>query len=99
MPVHDPTPVSSVDLNSGWRVSLAIVRRLRSRSLHSWTEDEATQFFSGTAVYERSVDLDPKFLSDGRHVSLDLGEGRALPVQPTRNGMQTWFDPPVARQR
>ena len=63
--------------------------------LRSWSEDEATRYFSGTATYERTVDISNEFLQSGKSIALDLGEPVALPVQTPRNGMQTYIDPPV----
>jgi hypothetical protein len=65
------------------------------KRLHSWADDEATRYFSGTANYERSVDIPASFLNSGKQVEIDFGDGVALPVQPLRSGMQTWFDPPI----
>jgi hypothetical protein len=63
--------------------------------LRSWSEGDATKYFSGTASYEKSVDLSDEFLKSGKVIELSLGEPVELPVQPLRNGMQTWIDPPV----
>ncbi len=32
--------------------------------LHSWAEDEATKYFSGTATYEKSVNIAPNLLQN-----------------------------------
>ena len=64
-------------------------------TLHSWADDDATRYFSGTATYEKSIDVTNDFLGKGRSVVLDFGEGTPLPVSPITNGMQTWFDPPI----
>jgi len=63
--------------------------------LRSWTDDEATRYFSGTATYEKSVEINRSMLREGLRVQLDFGEGEALPEQPIKAGMQVWFDPPV----
>ncbi|HEV8592535.1 MAG TPA: glycosyl hydrolase, partial [Pyrinomonadaceae bacterium] len=89
------TTVSSIDLSSAWQVSFGQDRLIEMKQLHSWTDDEATRYFSGTATYEKSFDLPEGFLKTGNSVVVDFGEGQALAVQPTRNGMQTWFDPPI----
>lgn len=83
--------VESIDLSADWRVSFGQNPSNEMKKLHSWTDDEATRYFSGTAVYERTFDIPGASSSS----VLDLGEGTALEVQTTRNGMQTWFDPPV----
>jgi len=63
--------------------------------LHSWTDDEATRYFSGTASYEKQVAIPSDFLRPGVAVQLDFGEGKPLPEQNLRSGMQTWLDAPV----
>ena len=63
--------------------------------LHSWSDDESTKYFSGTATYERTVDVSNEFLQSGKSIALDLGQPTEVPAQPLRNGMRTWIDPPV----
>ena len=94
-PARARTAPPSVDLSTGWRVSLgtagapALWDRLRS-----WTEDEETRYFSGVATYERSVTVPARFLDGGVAVSLDFGEGQ--PVSPIAGArMQAWLEAPV----
>ena len=89
---------STIDLGSDWRVSFIsadlaakAVPAANFAHLHSLTDDEATRFFSGVATYEKTFEVSDKYKSG----ILDLGEGMSLEVQTTRNGMQTWFDPPI----
>ena len=63
--------------------------------LRSWSETEATKYFSGTATYEKSINVTDAILKNGQKVRLDFGEGTALPVQQLRNGMKTFLDPPI----
>jgi len=63
--------------------------------LRSWTDVEATRFFSGTATYEKEVTVPESFLRSGPEVRLDFGEGKPVPEQNLRAGMQAWFDAPV----
>ena len=63
--------------------------------LRSWSETEATKYFSGTAVYEKSVNVTDAILNGGKSIRLDFGEAQSLPVQILKNGMQTWLDAPV----
>jgi hypothetical protein len=88
---------SPVDLSAGWRISFgpgglaATMDRLKS-----WTDDDATRYFSGTAVYEREVAIPDALLQPGLTVRLDFGAGQPLPEIPSRSaGMQTWLDGPV----
>jgi hypothetical protein len=64
-------------------------------NLRSWADDEATRYFSGTATYEKSIDISNELLRSGKVIELNLGEPVELPVQQLRNGMRTWIDPPV----
>lgn len=89
--IPGPRPAAPIDLSADWRVSIGQNPSIEMKSLRSWTDDESTRYFSGTAVYERSVDVSGKPAS----AILDFGEGNALEVQVTRNGMRAWFDPPV----
>src|ERR1043166_182117 len=93
MPVSDTAVIA--DISTGWSVKLGengtpfVMDQLRS-----WTDDETTRYFSGTASYEKEVTLPAGFQS-GNHVLLSFGEGKALTEQSLRSGMQAWFDPPV----
>lgn len=89
------TAFSSVDLGSDWLVSFGQNQPTEMMQLHSWTDDEATRYFSGTATYQKSFDLPGNFLNAGNSAVLDFGEGSPLDARPTRNGMQTWLDPPI----
>jgi hypothetical protein len=85
-----------IDLSADWRVSFAdIAKPVVMNQLRSWTDDEATRFFSGTATYEKEVNVPSDFLRSGLTVKLDFGEGKPLPEQNLRSGMQTWLDAPV----
>jgi len=84
------------DLSRGWRVSFAENGgTVEMNKLASWTDDEATRYFSGTATYEKDVIVPDYLGNQSQSVRLDFGEGQALQVQPSRNGMQTWFDGPI----
>ncbi len=87
--------VASLDLSTDWRVSFGQALPVEMKQLHSWADDEATRYFSGTASYERSFDLPGSFAGAGASVVLDFGEGKALENTGSRNGMQTWYDPPI----
>jgi hypothetical protein len=85
-----------IDLSRGWQVSFgADTKPVVMDQLHSWTDDEATRYFSGTASYAKQVAIPSDFLKPGVTVQLDFGEGKALPEQNLRSGMQTWLDAPV----
>lgn len=87
--------VSTMDLSSDWQVSVGNNKPIAMNRLRSWADDDTTKYFSGTAVYEKSVDVTDAMLSSGKTVRLDFGEAVSLPVQNLKNGMQTWLDAPV----
>jgi hypothetical protein len=65
------------------------------QSLHSWTDDEAQKFYSGTATYERGVEISD-FVAQAGTVLLNFGVG--TPVERTalhQAGMRAWYDPPL----
>ncbi|MGH9818997.1 MAG: glycosyl hydrolase, partial [Pyrinomonadaceae bacterium] len=90
-PVSSET-VAKIDLSSDWRVGFGSQASVPAGKVHSWADDDATRYFSGIATYERSFDI-PAVLP--KTAVLDFGEGTPLDVQPTRNGMQTWYDAPI----
>lgn len=93
-PTFAPTG-STLDLSSDWKVSLGGKPALLMTKLRSWTDDESTRFFSGIATYERSIDLSNGSLKAGTSTVLDFGEGKAIDVIVQRNGMRTFYDPPI----
>ena len=88
-------PSLTVDLGSNWQITFADHKPVIFDHLHSWTDDDLTRFFSGVATYEKTFELPAGSLNAVNSAILDFGDGTALDVQPTRNGMQTWFDPPI----
>ncbi|HXJ96179.1 MAG TPA: glycosyl hydrolase [Terriglobia bacterium] len=68
----------------------------RMDELRSWSDDNATRFFSGLALYEKTFSVPWAAAGPSSEIWLDFGEGTAIPPAPTRSeGMQTWFDSPV----
>jgi hypothetical protein len=64
-------------------------------TLRSWTDDDATRYFSGVATYEKNVTVPAAMIAKGLAVQLDFGEGRPIPPERLTNGMRAWLDPPV----
>jgi hypothetical protein len=91
-----PSVPSPIDLTNDWRVTFGSgTAPISMDHLQSWTENDATRYFSGTATYEKEVMVTADSLSPGTLPMLDLGEGKPVPEQNLRSGMQTWFEPPV----
>lgn len=84
-----------IDLSTGWRVTFGSTTTVMMDQLRSWTDDESKRYFSGTATYEKDVTVPESFLPSGTVTRLDFGEGKALPEQNLRAGMQAWLDSPV----
>jgi len=84
-----------VDLSAGWRVTVGSSAPGQMDKLHSWTEDEATRYFSGQATYEKTFSAPDSLLQSGLKAVLDFGEGQALPIKEMKAGMRAWLDPPV----
>ena len=87
---------SPIDLSNDWSVTIGEnAKPFVMDHLQSWTEKESTRYFSGTATYEKELTVPDQFLKSGLAVRLDFGEGKPLPEQNLRSGMQAWLDSPV----
>jgi hypothetical protein len=86
-------PVREVDLSSAWEVTfLDTGRKMRLDTLRSWTEDEETRFYSGTAAYEKTIRLERSDL----RAWVEFGPVTPVDPQPQRQpGMRAWIEPPV----
>jgi hypothetical protein len=84
---------TSIDLNSDWSVAFGKDAPVAMNSLRSWTESDATKYFSGTAVYEKSFEITAENLKNS--IKLDFGEPVSLDFEVQRNGMRTYLDAPV----
>lgn len=86
----------TVDLSNDWQVSFGQSSEpVRYSVLHSWSDDENTRHFSGSATYQKVVNASSEILDPKRKVYLDFGEGEPIAEQPLRSGMQTWLAAPV----
>ena len=90
-PVKAPAPI---DLSTGWRITIDDHTLITDR-LQSWTENDATRYFSGVATYEKEINVPGDLVQSSLAVQLDFGEGKPLVEQNLRSGMQAWFDPPI----
>jgi len=100
MPPAPPRSTSALppplDLSAGWNVRFGPQGpAVTMDTLRSWTDDDATQYFSGVATYEKSVIVPAAMIAKGLAVRLDFGEGRPIPPERLTNGMRAWLDPPV----
>jgi hypothetical protein len=89
-------PGETIDLSSGWQVKYGLDAPAQTmQTLSSWTNDEATRYFSGVAVYEKEITLSPHVIQSSTSLRLDFGAGKPIPSQALRAGMQAWFEGPV----
>ena len=81
------------ELRTGWSVSFGEAGRSTMVDLpHSWAQDTAaTRFFSGRAVYSRTVNLPAAFRQPGGRVYLDFGEAKPAGREP-RPGGRPWAE-------
>ena len=90
--------LGQVDLSGGWKVSFAgSSQAVNMERLASWTESEATRYFSGQATYEKTITVDDSLLKSGRPLYLDFGEGTPVAAQERRSGsgMRAMLEGPV----
>ena len=92
-----PKPLAPIDLSGGWTVRFPDLEKTAVMpTLRSWTDDEDTRFFSGQAVYEKTVAIPDDLVKSARRIYLNFGSGVPLDHPPQRgNGMRAWIDGPV----
>jgi hypothetical protein len=86
-----------MDWSDGWNVSFGNSGKpVHVDHLRSWTDDEATKYFSGQATYVKTVLIPDGVLSPGLEFKLDFGEGTVDPrTASDGNGMRAWMESPV----
>jgi len=88
-------PAVLADLSRDWSVSFPGARPQAMQALRSWTDDAATRYFSGEAVYAKELKLNAGELQSRRLV-LDFGAGTPLSITPkVPAGMRAMLDSPV----
>jgi hypothetical protein len=85
-----------LDLSTGWRVRFGPDTAAEEwTTLHSWTDEERTRYFSGVAIYEKTVDVPAAMLQRGHAIMLDLGLARPVPMGGPNARVQAWLEAPV----
>ncbi len=87
--------ISSLDLSSDWQVTFGTNSPASMKQLSSWTDAETTRYFSGTAIYQKNIDLPESGMRQSASIVLDFGDAKSLEALPQRNGMRTWIEPPI----
>jgi hypothetical protein len=85
-----------IDLAHDWKVTFDKTRATQLMpALESWTNLNGEKYYSGTATYERSVEIPANIAKAGR-VLLDFGKGTPIPrTQLHQAGMRAWYDAPL----
>jgi alpha-L-rhamnosidase len=86
----------TIDASAGWQVAFPDGKTVTMEKLRSWTDDEATRYFSGTATYTKTVTVQAGFLSAAGEVRLDFGQGTPVPAARGANArFRAAMDGPV----
>jgi hypothetical protein len=85
-----------IDVSHDWKVTLDKTGFSETMPvLHSWANDAAGRYYSGTATYVRMIDI-PANVAHADGAMLDFGAG--TPLERTKlnlPGMRTWYDAPL----
>lgn len=85
-----------VDISGRWKVTFGDTGRSETmEGLRSWTDEESTRYYSGTATYEKEVEVPAGWRREGRRIQLDFGEAKPIPPARMRDGMRAWVEAPV----
>ena len=86
----------ALDLSTGWTVAFGKdPKAAPMEKLASWTDNEATKNFSGTAYYKKSFEATPAMLA-AKRIVLNFGEGKPITVSGRgAQRFQALFDAPV----
>ncbi len=86
------------DLSQDWKVAFGEAgKAAEMKRLDSWAGDPQTQFFSGTATYEKDFEVSAGQLAPAAKLLLDFGKAtpEPLPSPPGKTNMRAYLDPPV----
>ncbi|MEP7272971.1 MAG: glycosyl hydrolase [Acidobacteriota bacterium] len=91
---------AAIDISRGWRVTFKPAsgetpKPVVMDQLRSWSDADETKYFSGTASYEKEIDIPADFVRRGPGITIDFGEGQSIQPINRRNGMQAWYEGPV----
>ena len=90
------TEAAPIDLSTGWQITFGDGSKSNIDNLRSWTDEENTKYFSGTATYEKKITLGQNLVTRGTRVFLDFGEGSVEPPpNPRGNGMRALLSGPI----
>lgn len=93
----DATPPISTDISRDWRVSFPSGKVLQMAELQSWTESAELKNYSGTATYEKTIQLTADDIKAALTTFIDFGRGTPVPPPDPlgRFNMRAYLDSPV----
>lgn len=95
MPAVRAVP-APLDVSRGWTVTFGTGGTPVATDLPwSWTQSEATRYFSGVATYRKEFSLPAGMLQPGIRLRVDFGEEKPIAERPLANGMRAWLEAPV----
>jgi alpha-L-rhamnosidase len=85
-----------IDMSHDWQVRLGS-DLLQMTNLTSWTENPDHRYFSGSAIYQKTIELPEADVQPGKSSVLDFGEGTAIRVPDPlpRSNMRAYLDSPI----
>jgi hypothetical protein len=86
------------DLSQQWKVAFGDTGITSEMDrLKSWTNDTRTEFFSGNAVYEKTLELRPNAIAQAARLFLNFGTAtpETPPSPPGQHNMRAYLDPPI----
>lgn len=100
-PARPTTTQAALDLSRDWSVSFPKTgKTIPMPSLRSWADEPGLRYYSGEAVYRKTVTV-PAAMTGAKRLVLDFGEEKPLAI-PTgsnmddaRNSARTWLQAPV----
>jgi hypothetical protein len=93
---HAASPFAPIDLSHNWKITFDKSGTSETmQTLQSWTVSDAKKYYSGSAIYTRTVEVPEAVAKSGR-VILDFGEGTPVARELLHQaGTRTWYDPPI----
>lgn len=88
---------NTIDLSKDWDVSYTDMNQtIHMNTLQSWSDDERFKYYSGRAIYEKTVEI-PAEVSLPSSIMLDFGEGTPVPkpVPLPEFNMRAYLEGPV----
>jgi len=99
LPIEKPAAAAAqmvADLTHDWKRTIAGTPAKELQDPASWADDPATRFYSGIAVYTKTVTLSAKQIKDAKSFVLDFGEGTPVVADPAvKSGMRALLDSPI----